>query len=117
MPYKRILQDLLGKIGGAIGAGFVASDGETVQLEGRLDDFTHRLHLAYQGILLQALNSIHENPKAKLQTIVTIHQNHTIAIKPPTDGYFLVLTLERGKNLHRVLRCLEQAAEELNREL
>lgn len=117
MPYKDILKRLLERTEGATGAGFVASDGETVQLEGQLDDFAHRLHLAYQGILLQALSNIHGNPKANLQVVLSIHQNYTIAVKPLADGYFLVLTLQRGKNLYQAVRYLEQAAEELNREL
>jgi predicted regulator of Ras-like GTPase activity (Roadblock/LC7/MglB family) len=117
MPYRDVLKRLLQKIEGAAGAGFVASDGEAVQLEGQLDDFAHRLHLAYQGILLQALSNIHGNPKANLQVVLSIHQDYTVAVKPLADGYFLVLTLKRGKNLHQVVRYLEQAAEELNREL
>lgn len=116
MPYKDILKELLDKVEGAVGVGFVASDGETVQLEGQLEDFVHRLHLAYQGILLQTLSRIHENPR-NLQVVLSIHQNYAVAIKPLSDGYFLVLTLKKGKNLHLIVRYLEQAAEELNREL
>ena len=117
MLYKDVLQHLLEKVDGALGAGFVASDGETVQLEGQLEDFAHRLHLAYQGILLQALSNIHANQTTNLQVVLSIHQNYSVAVKPLSDGYFLVLTLKRGKNLHHAVRFLEQAAEELNREL
>jgi len=117
MPYREILKRLIERIEGATGAGFVAEDGETVQLEGQLDDFAHRLHLAHQGILLQALSHIHKNPKANLRLVLSVHQDDTVAVKPLAGGYFLVLTLKRGKNLHKALHYLEQAAEELNQEL
>jgi hypothetical protein len=117
MPYRDVLKRLVEKIEGAIGVGFVAQDGEAVQLEGQLDDFAHRLHLAYQGILLQDLSHIHRNPKTKLRLVLSIHQDYTVAIKPLLDDYFLVLTLKHRRSLHKALRHLEQAAEELNQEL
>jgi len=117
MPYRDVLKRLLDKIDGATGVGFVAQDGETVQLEGQLEDFAHRLHLAYQGILLQTLSSIHGNPQANLRLVLSIHQDYTVAVKPLAGGYFLVLTLKRRNNLHKALHYLEQAAEELNQEL
>jgi hypothetical protein len=117
MFYQDILRRLLEKIENAAGAGFVAQDGETVQLEGQLDDFSHRLHLAYQGILLQVLGDIHKNPDANLRLVLSIHQDYTVAVKPLVGGYFLVLTLKGRRNLQKAIRCLEQAAQELNQEL
>jgi hypothetical protein len=110
MPYRDVLKRLFEKVEGAIGVGFVAQDGEAVQLEGQLD-------LAYQGILLQDLNRIHRNPKTNLRLVLSIHQSYTVVIKPLLDDYFLVLTLKGKRSLHKALRHLEQAAEELNQEL
>jgi hypothetical protein len=115
--YGQVLTELLEKIEGAIGVGFVAHDGEAVQLEGQLDDYSHRLHLAYQGILLQNLNQIHSSPKATLRSIIQVYQDYVIVIKPLLGGYFLVLTLQHRKNLPRALRYLQEAAEALNQEL
>ena len=117
MFYRDILRRLLHNIENATGAGLVAQDGEAVQLEGQIDDFTHRLHLAYQGILLQVLSDIHKGPKANLRLVLSIHQDYTVAVKPLADGYFLVLTLKGRKNAQKALRYLEQAAGELNQEL
>ncbi len=117
MLYADVLADLLEKIEGAIGVGFVAHDGEAVQLEGQLAEYSHRLHLAYQGILLQNLKQVHRNPNASLRSVIQVHQDYAIIAKPLLSGYFLVLTLQHRKNLPRALHYLQKAADVLNQEL
>ena len=117
MSYTDILKHLLDKTEGAIGVGFVAHDGEAVQIEGQLEDYAHRLHLAYQGILLQALGQIQKIPQKGVRYVLAVHENYAVVLKPLADGYFLVLTLKHRKHLHQALRHLEEAAQILNQEL
>jgi predicted regulator of Ras-like GTPase activity (Roadblock/LC7/MglB family) len=117
MPYTAILKRLLKKVEGALGVGFVAQDGEAVQLEGQFDDYAHRLHLAYQGILLQTLNRIHQKPGKAVSAIISVHQKYTVLVRPLKSGYLLVLTLGHRKNLRMALQQLDRAAGELDQEL
>jgi len=115
MPYTHILKRLLESVEGAVGVGFVDQEGETIQLEGQLEDYSHRLHLAYQGILVDSLKEIHQ--KESLSWLISVHQRVTIVVQPLKNAYFLVLTLEHRKDLHKALKRLEEAAQELNQEL
>ena len=117
MPYQSILKSLLESIDGAVGAGFVDYDGETVQLAGQFEDFAHRVHLAYQGIFLESLKSFHEEPLGAPLSLVCVYQNLTLVIKPLKSGYFLVLTLTHRKQLAKALRATEEAAAQLNLDL
>lgn|SRR2546426_3374247 len=115
MPYTYILKRLLDGVEGAVGVGFVDREGETIQLEGQLEDYSHRVHLAYQGILVQNLRQIHQ--KDSFSWLISVHQRLTVVVKPLKNAYFLVLTLEHRKDLHKALMQLEDAAQELNQEL
>jgi len=117
MSYTDILKRLLVETEGAIGVGFVAHDGEAVQVEGPFEDYPHRLHLAYQGILLQSLGQIQKIPHTGVRFVLSVHENFVVVLKPLTGGYFLVLTLKHRKHLHQALRHLEEAAQILNQEL
>lgn len=116
-PYTATLRKLLDSVDGAVAAGFADYEGEAVHLEGALDEDTHRLHLAYQGIVLHHLQSVHQLMSETPTRIRSRYQNlHTI-IQPLKSGYFIVLTLKPNSNLHRAGHCLEQIAQELNQDL
>ena len=115
MPYTYILKRLLENVEGAVGVGFVDHEGETIQLQGRLEDYSHRIHLAYQGILVHNLNEIHQ--EESLSWLISVYQRLTMVVKPLKNAYFLVLTLEHRKDLAKALKHLEEAAQELNQEL
>lgn len=117
MPYQSILTTLLERIEGAVGAGFVDYDGEVVQLIGPFEDFAHRVHLAYQGIFLEKLKSIHQRHLGVPLSLVCVYQNLTLVIKPLRSGYFLVLTLAHRKQLAKALRAADDAAAHLNLDL
>jgi len=97
--------------------GFADYDGESVQIEGNLDPDTHRLHLAYQGIVLHHLQSVHHVLGETPTRISSRHQNLHIIIQALKSGYFLVLTLKPNSNLHKASQYLEQTAQELNQDL
>jgi hypothetical protein len=104
-------------VDGAIAAGFADYDGEAVQFEGALDTDTHRLHLAYQGIVLHHLQSVHQ-PLGETPTRVhSRYQNQHVMIQPLKSGYFIVLTLKPNSNLYQASQRLEQTAREFNQDL
>ena len=114
MPYLSILKKLLESVDGAVGAGFVDYEGETVQLTGQLEDYAHRVHLACQRIFLEKLISIHNRYLIPPSSLVCVYQNLTLVIKPLKNGYLLVLTLAHRRQLTKALRVAEEAAARLN---
>lgn len=116
-PYSATLRKLLDSVDGAVAAGFADYDGESVQFEGTLDADTHRLLLAYQGIVLHHLQSVHQVFGETPTRISCRHQNLQVIIEPLKSGYFVVLTLKPNSNLYRAGHCLEQTAQELNQDL
>ncbi|MCI0421963.1 MAG: hypothetical protein L0387_31230 [Acidobacteria bacterium] len=116
-PYSATLRKLLNSVEGAVAVGFADYDGESIQFEGELEDDAHRLHLAYQGIVLHHLQAVHLLLQESLTRISSRYQNLHVIIQPLQSGYFLVLTLRPNSNLYRAGHCLEQAAHELNQDL
>jgi len=104
-------------VDGAIAAGFADYEGECVHCEGALDNDTHRLHLAYQGIVLHHLQSVH-HPLGEIPARISSRfENLNVLIQPLKSGYFIVLTLKPHSNLYRARYYLEQTAQELNPDL
>jgi len=116
-PYSAILRRLLHSVDGAIAVGFADYDGESVQIEGALDADTHRLHLAYQGIVLHHLQSVHHVLGETPTRISGRYQNLHVIIQALKSGYFIVLTLKPNSNLYQASHYLEQIAQELNQDL
>jgi len=116
-PYSAPLRKLLDLVDGAIAAGFADYDGEAVQFEGALDADTHRLLLAYQGIVLHHLQSVHQLLCETPTRIHSRYQNQHVMIQPLKSGYFIVLTLKPNSNLYRAGHRLEQTAREFDPDL
>ena len=116
-PYSATLRNLLDVVDGAIAVGFADYDGESVQFEGALDPDIHRLHLAYQGIVLHNLQSVHQLLGETPTRISSRYQNLHVIIQPMKSGYFIVLTLRPNCNLYLAFHHLEQTAQELNQDL
>jgi hypothetical protein len=115
--YSATLRKLLDSVDGAIAAGFADYEGECVQCEGALETDTHRLHLAYQGIVLHHLQSVHHQLGEAPVRISSRFQNLEVLVRPLKSGYFIVLTLRPHSNLHQARHYLEQTAQELNQDL
>jgi predicted regulator of Ras-like GTPase activity (Roadblock/LC7/MglB family) len=116
-PYSAILNQLLESVEGASGAGFADCEGETVELAGSLEDYAHRLLLAYQSIVVHQLQAIHSGLADVPSQITITTQNRHLLIRPLKGGYFLVLTLTRGADLYQGRQQLEQTGQLLNRDL
>ncbi len=113
MPYLSLLKKLLEQAEGAVGAGFADYEGETVQLAGQLDDFEHRVLLAWQGILLEDIKKIHQTYLSPPEMVILKYQHRTLLIKPLKDSYYLVLTLAHAKYLSKAIQCLKDMARAL----
>ena len=116
-PYSASLRNLLNAVDGAIAAGFADYDGESVQFEGAMDADTHRLHLAYQGIVLHHLQAVHQLLGDTPTRISSRYQNLHLIVQPLKSGYFIVLTLKPNSNLYQAFHHLEQTAQEFNQDL
>ena len=116
-PYSATLRKLLDAVDGAVAAGFADYEGECVHCEGGLDTDTHRLLLAYQGIVLHHLQSVHHHLGEAPTRISGRFATLDVLIQPLKSGYFVVLTLKPHSNLYRARHCLEQTAQELNQDL
>jgi hypothetical protein len=117
MPYLPILRRLLESVDGALGAGFVDYDGETVQLVGQFEEYAHRVHLACQGIFLDRVKAVHQRQLDPPSSLLCVYQGYTLIIKPLNNGYFLALTLAHRKALSKAFRAVEEAAMRLNLDL
>ncbi len=116
-PYSSVLRRLIDRVDGGLAAGFADYEGETVQIEGSLEDYAHRLHLAVQGIMLHSLQSIRQAPADAPRLITSCYQKLRVIVRPLKGGYYLVLTLKRDSNLYQARLMLESAAEELDEDL
>ena len=116
-PYSAPLRALLDSVEGAVAVGFADYEGESVQFEGTFDEDTHRLHLAYQGIALHHLQSMHQLLGEIPTRITARYQKMHVLVQPLKSGYFIVLSLKPGSNILRAAHLLEQTAEEFNVDL
>jgi hypothetical protein len=116
-PYSAILSRLLESVDGSVAVGFADYEGESVDIQGPFDEYLHRVHLAYQGIVLTRLQALHATLEEPLARIYCTYQNFQLVIQPLQSGYFLVLTLQRNSNLYQANKQLELAARELNQDL
>jgi hypothetical protein len=116
-PYSAPLRKLLDCVPGAIAAGFADYEGECIELEGGLQEDLHRLHLAYQGIVLHHLQSVHQALGETPARISSRYGNRHVIVQPLKSGYFVMLTLNLGANLFRAGQCLTLTAQELNQDL
>ena len=116
-PYSPLLTKLLNSVDGALSVGFADHEGETVDLVGDMDDYRHRLHLAYQGIILQRLRSLLMQTQEFPNRVVFGCEGFWIVIQTLKSSYFLVLTLKKNSSISRANRILEATARELNLDL
>lgn len=115
MPFSKILNQLLEKVPGSVGAGFVAEDGETVQVAGLLEGYAHRVHLAYQRILLDRANET--SASGSTQLIICVYGQFSWIIHPLNQGYCLVLTLKDRGKIFQAVSPIKETALAINAEL
>lgn len=117
MPYQAMLDDLVGRLGGAPAALLLDSEGEVV-VESGLRDERHRLIGAYQGIALAATRRILDRYDAgRPGLVVCRYARRNVILRPLSHGYYLVLALAPEAGLAQALRRSAEAALRLQAEL
>ena len=92
MPYKRILDSLLGRVAGARSVLLLDAQGEVVVGAGELDE-RERLIGAYQGISLGMVSRAAERVGGgEVKSVVSRHASGTVVLTTLRDGYYLVVS-------------------------
>ena len=105
MSFKAVLEDLLDRTPGSLGAIIADWEGEAVDhLSRRIDDYDLKIIGAHKGIILtnmrQAMRDLDSDDLQDI--IVTTDKTQTLII-PITTDYYLVLTLQKNASFGRAL--------------
>lgn len=119
MPYQYILANLLAKNEGAVGVLFLDDAGETIDVAcSDFSPFQMRVVGAYVGIYLRQAHKFLEEIGQGVPHWMHIEKEslHLYARTLP-DGYYVVLVQRSPALCGRAQRTLDQACEQLGREL
>lgn len=96
MPYRKILETLLGRVEGSRSALLLDAQGEVVVGAGDLDE-RERLIGAYQGIALSMVSRTASRfGEGEVRSIVSRHDGGAVVLTTLKDGYYLVVSLGPG---------------------
>ena len=117
MPYRRILESLVGTIAGARTALLLDAQGEVVVGAGDLGE-RQRLIGAYQGIALGMVTRTAERYEVGgVRSLVWRHDGGTVVLTTLKDGYYLVVSLGPDSLPAAAVRHCEGARAQLEREM
>jgi predicted regulator of Ras-like GTPase activity (Roadblock/LC7/MglB family) len=117
LPYRRILEALLGRIPGARTALLLDVQGEVVVGAGDLGE-RQRLIGAYQGIALGMLSRAAQRVGGgEVKALVSRHAGGSVVLATLKDGYYLVISLGPEALTAVAARQCEAAREKLNQEI
>ena len=110
MPFKSILQEMLNRLPGSLGAIVADWEGEAVDQVARIDDFDIKVFGAHKGIILSRLReALVRLEGGELEEILIQYENEKALIVPLSEDYFLVLTIGAdvmvGKAAFEIRRC------------
>ena len=119
MPYRTILEQLVKKIPGAIGAILVDWEGEAVQEFCYCDPYEIRLTAAHQMIILGRLKELQigAGPQEKIEDLVVTASGAHLIIGSIDEDYSLVLSVNRNSPLQPALHHFRTALAELRKEI
>jgi len=120
--FRRILLDLLQSTRGSLGAIFLDSEGESVEViterPFEADDHDLRVIGAYQGIHLSILKRLCQALQAGAPRRFKVEfEKMNVLSCDLKDGYYLVLVVEEGANEGVAWRELEKCRERIVEEL
>ena len=116
MPYQRLLDALIGAVGGHA-ALLLDAEGEVAMQSGSRDE-RHRLIGAYQGIgLVTARGMAARHGGGSIEYILCRYTESTLILRPLKDGYYLVLSLAPDGRVAEGLHHSALTQESMNREL
>ena len=122
MPYRKILLDLLRTTHGSLGAIFLDSEGESVEVitERPFDADVHDLRVigAYQGIFLSQLKRHCQTLAAGTPRRFKVEfEKMNVLCSDLKDGYYLVLVVDGSTNEGSAWRQLEKCRTRIVEEL
>ncbi|MCC6745466.1 MAG: hypothetical protein IT175_16515 [Acidobacteria bacterium] len=119
-PFSVMLEDLVQRVDGAIGAAFVDSYGEAVQSHvapGGDDEYV-KLMGAYQGIAFNTSRMICSQLEAGgIDYFFTAYENVSFLIKSLDQDYFVMLVLAPGANVGQGIYSIRRSAAGFNSEM
>jgi predicted regulator of Ras-like GTPase activity (Roadblock/LC7/MglB family) len=117
LPYKGVLELLLGSVAGAQAALLLDEEGEVVVEAGARDE-RHRLIAAHHGIALAAVQRTSERYAAgEIRLVVCRYTWGSVILRPLKDGYYLVVSLGPEASVAKGLHHSGIAQGRLNDEL
>lgn len=117
MPYRRILETLLGRIAGARTALLLDAQGEVVVGAGDLGE-RQRLIGAYQGITLgMVARTAGRFDAGNVRSLVSRHDRGAVVLTTLKDGYYLVVSLGPECLPAAAIRHCEEACLRLDQEI
>ncbi len=117
MPYRSLLQSLVGCVDGALGALLMDASGEVV-VEAGTGEERHRLIAAYQGIALMRLKTAELSCETgPVQHVYCRYATGQVILRPLKDGYYLVLSLSSAANVGQGLHRSAETQRHVNAEL
>lgn len=118
MPLKRLLDELVTKVPGALGAILADWEGEMVDQVAHIDGYELQIIGAHKGIILnqvrRALRGL--GGTAVREMVITTDRMQTLVV-PVTSDYFLVILLDRGEILGRAMLEAKRCAARLHKEI
>lgn len=118
MPFKPLLNALIERVPGALGAIIADWEGEAVDQVGTMDEYDLKVIGAHKGVILHSMREVIDrlgNDELK-EIIITTKQAQTLVL-PVTKDYYLVLTLDRTDMLGRALLEARRCIQALYREI
>jgi predicted regulator of Ras-like GTPase activity (Roadblock/LC7/MglB family) len=117
MPYRMLLESLVGSVHGAKAALLLDPEGEVVLEAGERED-RHRLVAAYQGIALStARRSLERLAAGGLHYMIGRYEAGHVIARPLKDDYYLVVSLARDGDLAHGIHRSAETQERMNQEL
>jgi predicted regulator of Ras-like GTPase activity (Roadblock/LC7/MglB family) len=117
MPYRKLLEGLVGSVHGARAALLLDDVGEVVLEAGEHAD-RHRLIAAYQGIALAtAQRALTRLAGGGLQYLVGRYQAGHVIVRPLKEDFFLVISLASDANLAHGIHRSAETQQRMNAEL
>lgn len=117
MPFKELLNTLVGRVPGAQGAILADWEGEAVAQVGVMDDYELKVIGAHKGVVLHNMREVADRLGNDLrEVVITTKQSQTL-IMPVTKDYYLVLTLDRSDMLGMALLEARRCVQALHREI
>jgi predicted regulator of Ras-like GTPase activity (Roadblock/LC7/MglB family) len=117
-PFRSILQRIVERVPGALGAIFADWEGEAVDSYGTRAREEVFLIAAHYGVILHHIQSaLHLTHFGEASEVILLHQKLDLIVRAVAQDYYVVLAVDAGAHLATALREVNAAVVELKREM